>query len=282
MKNHREWKALLAVSLVFSAFVSPSRAQLPGLNEQPWIGYFAGYENARYRFGLSSVGRMTITPMAGRDQAVSPFLAVDVHVGILETLPDGKTVMKELKVETLECADPATDELEKTVVRGKVTGDAAFEVTIEQARGVMSMSGKLLEPGTLKNPLKFVIRAVFPSVYRHANADLKDKKAEKAFEKKIEDDEVNLKWTDGTRKKITNEKEVLVGTPDFNGPGIAEIEVEMASYKGRTFQFSASEGSSMTVWNAKSALIHEGFRIEWSADPAKDKDGKARFTFQVK
>ena len=272
----------MAVSLVFSSFVSPSQAQLPGLNEQPWIGYFAGFENARYRFGLSSVGRMTITPMFGRDKAASPFLAVDVHVGILETLPDGKTVMKELKVETLECAEPATAEFEKAVIRGKVTGDAGYEVTIEQIRGVISMSGKLLEPGTLTNPLKFVVRAVFPSVYRHSDADLKDKKAEKAFEKKIEDDEVNLKWTDGTRKKITNEKEVLFSTPEFNGPGITDIEVEMASYRDRTFLFSASEGSTMTVWNAKSALIHEGFRIEWSADPAKDKAGKARFTFQVK
>jgi hypothetical protein len=273
-------KGLLAAAFISLTGVQDSKAQLPNLSEQPWIGYFVGYENARYRFGVSGVGKLLLTPMIGRNQPISPFLAVDIQVGILETLPDGKTVMKQIKVDSLESSEKPTDELEKIVLRAKVTGDAAFETTIEQVRGVISIGGRIVDPGTLKNPLKFVVRATFPTIYR--NTVLTDKRAEKAFLKKIEDDEIALKWTDGSRKKISFDKAVLASTPEFNGPGIAEIEVESAGYRGSTFVFAATEGSSMTLWNSKESQLHEGFSINWFADPEKDKDGKARFTFLVK
>lgn len=276
----RTTKLLFTAAFISLTAVQDSQAELGSLSKPPWIGYFAGYENARYRFGMTSLGKFLLTPMVGRDQPISPFLAVDLQVGILETLPDGKTVMKQIQVESLESTSEATDELEKMVIRGKVTGDAAFETTIEQVRGVMSIGGRLVDPGTLKNPLKFVVRATFPSIYRHSNPA--DKRAEKAFLKKVEDDEIVLKWTDGTRKKISFHKEMLADTPEFNGPGIAEMEIEADAYKGRNFIFTATEGSGMTLWNSKAAQLHEGFSINWLVDPEKDKEGKARMTFLVK
>jgi len=273
-------KLFVATAFISLTSVQDSQAQLGSLSEPPWIGYFAGHENARYRFGMTALGKFVLTPMVGRNQPISPFLAVDIQVGVLETLPDGKTVMKQIQVESLESQEEPTDNLSKIVVKGKVTGDAAFETTIEQSRGVVSIGGRLVDPGTLKNPLKFAVRATFPSLYRHSNPA--DKRAEKAFLKRVEDDEIVLKWTDGARKKISLHKEMLANTPEFNGPGIAEMEIEAYAYKGKNFIFAATEGSGMTLWNSKAAQLHEGFSINWLADPEKDKEGKARITFHVK
>jgi hypothetical protein len=46
--------------------------------------------------------------------------------------------------------------------------------------------------------------------------------------------------------------------------------------------FTAGTGSAMDLWNAKEQPLHEGFSINWKADPAKDKDGKARLAIEVK
>jgi hypothetical protein len=271
---------VLASLMISASGIQLASAQLPALNEQPWLGYFTAFESKKFDFGMMSVGKIVLTPMGDKGNAVSHALAISIQIGIEEVLPDGKVTMKEIKPETLSSAEPATDELVKTVVKGKVTGDASFEVTLEQNRGVISMGGRVLDPGTLKNPLRFAIRVRFPEAYKYSSP--KDKKEEKAFEKKIEDDRIDMKWTDGKRKKQEFNVALEAASQDLNGPGIAAAEIEIGAYKGKKFLFLASENSAMTLWNSKVAPLHEGFTINWRPDAEKDKEGKARLSFEVK
>jgi hypothetical protein len=271
---------VLASLMISAAGIQFATAQLPSLNEKPWLGYFAAFEGKKFEFGVMSVGKIILTPMGDKGTAVSHALAIPIEIGIEEVLPDGKVTMKQLKAETLSSAESATDQLVKTVIKGKVTGDAAFEATIEQNRGVISMGGRVVDPGTLKNPLRFAIRVKFPTAYKYDNP--KDKKEEKAFEKKIEDDRIDMKWTDGTRKKQGFNVALEAASKELNGPGIAAAEIEIAAYKGKKFLFIASENSAMTLWNSKVEPLHEGFTINWRPDAEKDKEGKARLSFEVK
>lgn len=107
------------------------------------------------------------------------------------------------------------------------------------------------------------------------------KQAEDA-EDKLKDDEVTVKWTNGKRQSITFEKPVDAGTPEFNGPGITAAEVKIAAYGKKKFLFNASANSVMKISNPKLASLSEGFSLQWSPDPAKDQDGKARLVFEVK
>lgn len=262
--------------------VSRLDAQLPSLNKAPWLGYYAAYANKRFQIGLSSQGKIVLTPISDKGDPMSFQLAVDIEAGIEEAMPDGKLVMRKIKAETLAAKEPATDELEKVLITGKVTGDAAFELNIEQDRGTIYIGGRMTDPGTLtRNPAGFVLRVKIPSLYR--NQKLDDKRAEKAFQDKIEDDRIDLRWTDGKRIKQDFEKPLLLqGNKEINGPGISSLELEAAAYRGRRFIFTAGPDSVMTLWNAKEQPLHEGFSINWKADTAKDKDGKARLAIVVK
>lgn len=268
-------------SILFSSFsVQMACAELPALKEQPWLGHFAAFENKKLRFGVTAMGKIILRPMGDKDQPVGHSLEIPIQIGIEEVLPSGKVVMKELKPETLESAEPASDDLSKIVIKGKVTGDAAFEATIEQSRGVILIGGRLLEPGTLTNPLRFAVRVKFPSAYKHS--DPQGKKEEKAFEKKIEDDRIDLKWSDGKRKKQALNVAVEASSKDLNGPGIAAAEIDISAYRGKRFLIMASGNSSMSLWNEKAAPMNEGFSINWLPDAAKDKEGKARISIEVK
>ncbi len=288
MRNPRFLTTTLVSLLLSAAGSLPLAAQLPSLGNPPWLGYFAVVAGKHCNFSVSSQGKITLLPVDDKGQPVAKTLAIPVEITVEEILPDGKSTVKQIKPESLTSGQPATDKLEKTVIRGKVTGDAPFEITIEHLRGLISLGGRLLEPGThAQNTLRFSIRLKFPSAYaknqKGGNKDEKDEKKDaRAFEKKISNDCIDLKWTDGKRKKQTFDKSVDASSKDLNGPGIAAAAIEIAAYKGNKFLITASENSSLVLSNAKSAPLHEGFAIHWRPDSAKDPAGKARISIEVK
>ena len=285
MKYPKLQSGVLATILLALAGTPPASAELPIVNEQPMLGYHSAYMNRKYQFGMTGTGEISVRLVDSKGQlATSPFI-VRITIGIEEVLPDGKTLLRQIKPETLESAQGPNGNFEKTVVTGKVSGDAVFEVTMEQNRGVITMGGRVADPGPLvKNPLRFTARMNFPAAYPY---DLKgdkqnDKKAVKLFEEKIESDLLQLKWTDGKKKKLNFAEVVDASTADINGPGIAEVEIETAACAGKKYLITASSNSMMKLWNAKPAPLHLGFSLHWSPDPAKDSDGKARLGIDMK
>jgi hypothetical protein len=110
-----------------------------------------------------------------------------------------------------------------------------------------------------------------------------DKKEQKAFQKKAEGDSLTLQFVDGKREKKPLGENVDMSSKEINGPGIAELILECETYKGRKIQFTASpDNSSITLANPKAAPIYMGFWVNWSPDPAKDPEGKARLAISVR
>jgi len=315
MNIQRSMAGILAPLVLAAAGMQPVRAELPSLDKEPWLGYYAVLANKRFQFTFAANGKIALVPIGDKGDPVANTLTIPIEILIEEMMPDGKSVSKQIKAETLASAQPATDKLEKVVITGQVTGEAAFEATLEQARGGIAIGGRITDPGTLtKNPLRFGIRAKFPNAYPKANvAELKDdakeltkeekraeRKAKRDAEKdgksdakkdakknadelaKIKEDRIDLKWTDGTRKKQTFEKEVEAASKDLNGPGIAGAEIEISAYQGKKFLFIASPDSTMMLSNDKLAPLFQGFSITWVPDAAKDKEGKARLSLEVK
>lgn len=324
MKNPRLPAGFLASVLFSAAAIQSACAQLPSLNEPPWLGYYSVFASKRYQFTIAADGNISLVPANEKGDPVAKTLAIPIDILIQEMMPDGKPVWKQVNAQSLASTQPATDKLAKTVITGKVTGDAAFEATIEQARGAISIGGRITDPGTLtKNPIRFSIRVKFPNAYpkavveekkedskektkeeireekraeRKAKREAEDKKDAKKGDKKtdkkeggdaevlkkIEKDRIDMKWTDGTRKKLSLIDEVDATSKDINGPGIAGAEIEIGAYQGRKFLFIASPNSAMTLANDKTEPLFQGFWLNWTPDPAKDKEGKARLTFEAK
>lgn len=263
------------VALFGTTLGSPNaNAELPALTEKQWLGQFAVYKNRDYQITISSHGDVTLSPLNKDGDLVGAYLKLRYLIGLEERLPNGRVRRLAMLPESLESTDPATDKLEKIVFRGKVTGGAAFETTVEQKRGVISFTGRVTDPGTeSKNPLAFSINMRMPYFFAETKKDTPE--LMKAFETKIKNDYAELKWTDGKRHKQDFLTPVNAASPEINGPGIASAEFELTTFRGKKLLLSASEHSSIRFSNPPrgqatstehKAPLYEGFLINWGPD----------------
>lgn len=267
--------ALIAVLVLAGALPSP--AELPML-KAPWLGFFAAFANKRYQFTIDAFAKMSLTPLNDKGDPASRHLSIPLEIVIEERQATGKTIQRQIDPATLESPQAPTPNLEKLVIRGKAKGGAAFELTLEQSRGQISASGKLLDTGANHNPPRFALRFKMPSAYPYDKRTDKDKL--KAFDKKIKNDRIDLRLTDNSRKKQSFDQPVAAAS--LNGPGVASAEIDVEAYKGKKILISATPPSSLTLANPATAPLHEGYTILWQVDPAKDPQAKARLTFEVK
>jgi len=286
---------VVAIALATLTISPRSNAELPVLQNEPWLGYFAGFSNKRFHLGVTPQGDIEMYPLTGKNDPVGKQLAIKIDAGVEETQATGRVVIKKIKEESLESSESPTGKLEKTSIRGEVTGGAKFELNIEQARGIIYLGGRILDRGKLtKNPLRFVVRVNVPNMYPYQDHDPgtaedskreKEKKAQKvgkAFQKKVKSDLLLLTWTDGNRVRQDFEKIVDVTSPTFNGPGITSVDVDASSYEGKRLVFTAAPNSAMTLRNPSPAPLHEGFTIIWAADSSKDPQNKAKLAMEVR
>jgi hypothetical protein len=255
-------------------------AELPMMTEREWLGYFVGFENKKYQFGLAADGKggVKFVDNKGNKPATKPAVAVDFLVE--ELFPDGKVTVRSIIRESLESDHPATNKISQAVIRGKVTGDASFEAFLNEDRGTISLGGRIIDQGTLKNPLRFAIRLTFQEAYKYDTLD--DKQKIKAFENKTKNDRLQFIRTDNKRVKQSLFDEVDAKSAEVNGPGVTAIQLEMNSNFDRRLEISATENSSMQLSNNAPSPLYKGFLLTWSADPAKDPEAKARLLIDVK
>jgi hypothetical protein len=278
----REMKAgVLAVGLLGMAGVFPVSAQLPSLSDKEVLGYFVAVDNKTFQFRLAADGKMSIKVLDSKGNPINNELAIPIVFTIEETLPGGKTISRKISPESLESAQPATLKPKDIAIKGKVTGDIGFEAFVSEERGSIVLGGHLLNPAELKNPTRFLIEVRIPNAVTEAKAD-EDKKAAKEREEKIKDDKLQIVWTDGKKTRIPGDKAVEGSSKEVTGPGITAASIEFGVFKERKIVVTAAPNSSMKLSNSGSRRLPEGFSLFWSADSAKDPQGKARVAIEVK
>ena len=269
--------------VIFIAFngLQSAFGELPSLGKPPWTGYFVVYSSKIYQFGIYASGEIRLSAMAANNEPVMEKLVVPILVAIEETLPDGKVEIRKVQPGSLQSGQAASDRLEKAIITGKVAGDATFECTVEQSRGTILIGGRVLDPGTLKNPLRLVVRAAFSSPYPYLK-DNQNEKAAEVFKKKTKADGITFKRLDRKTDKLTVDQNVDAASAEVNGPGIAEAEVKICSYDSRKFVFVASANSAITLENQAGQPLNKGFSIKWRPDSAKDPESRARLAIEVR
>jgi hypothetical protein len=257
--------------LAAAACMTSAHAQLPSLEKNEWLGYFAGYEGRDCLFGVSSKAEISIQMVSSKGKSgagIVPHGSMSILVGIEEVIPNAKPSVRTIREESLETKDKPTEKLEKTVIRGKVTGDATFELTIERERGNFIISNRLIDPGSLtKNEIRPVVVLIMKDLYTH------DKQGEpsKAKLKEREKDTLDLKWTDGTRKKFSFSDEMDATLETVNGPGISIAQIEAGGLiRGRQLTLTAADGVSVIrAGNQLRQLLSRGMRFTAMPAPAK-------------
>ena len=255
--------------------------------ENPWLGYFAVAKENAFTFSVSAAGEFGIRILTNDGGEVQ--LPITLQFLATETLPDGSVKDHPLKLDTLESTDPATAKLKKTVLRGKLTdqatGQPTLEITLEANSGTILANARIIDKGAFdKNPLRPVIRTTFPPVYANENAQKAtwDKKQLKEFERRIGKDAVSLKALNGGRVKLSCVTPVDTKSKEVSGSGIISAEVDINAYQNRKIELQAATNSSLSLLNASPAPLQSGFWFQWTADPAKDPEGKARLAIMIK
>jgi hypothetical protein len=250
-----------------------SQAELPSLEKDIWLGYYAGYESKSCFFGITAKGEINLQLIPDNKKGSESGIGaspMNLYIRIEEILPNGKTTTRIIKPESLETTVEPTHKLDKTVIRGKVTGDASFEMTVERERDSFTISNRLIDAGSLtKNEIRpvviFAMRQLYP--YDETPEVTKSKTKERAK------DTLDLKWTDGTKKKFSLIEEKDATLEEFNGPGIAVARLEGGGLlRARQLTLEAPAGVSMIqVSNSTPQMLSRGLRF--SSMPAPSKPG---------
>ena len=280
MSKHR-FLTVAASILCACAGTQSAMAELPSLTVKDWLGRFAVAESGKFVFTVQTDGAIGLIPVAGKKDSGIFKKGIAIRPRIEETMQDGSVVARQIDANSLESNEPATDKLEKTTIRGKVTGDTTFEITAEVKQGTVYFGGKIIAPGPeVKNPLRFCVELYFPSAY--PTTKLEDEKQMEKFQKQLEDDKITIKWTDGKKVKQTYEENVDASSDKFNGPGIASAEVDTASFYGKKITVTAAPNSFFKMTNSNSEPLHKGFSLLWAPDAAKDIGNKAKLAIEVR
>jgi len=264
------------------ATLSVACAELPFIEKGDLRGCFAMHKSQRYEFVFMHDGEMWLVPKRRSREPVAKDNRIKLEYGIEELQPDGTAVFKQTRQGSLESEQEADDELNKVVIRGTTTGDAVYELVLEQSRDIVSIGGHVVDAGSLtKQPLRFTVRAHLPNVYRRVSID--DRDEEKEFEKQTRRDYMELVRIDHSKLSLTNDDSEKMDAGQITGSGIEEIEMRLSYYEGRRFFFTASRNSGIAISNDRSmGPWYEGMTLHWTADAALDPEHKGRFSLCVK
>lgn len=256
-------------ALAAGLFLTPSAAQadLPGLKNQPWLGYFIGMETKRkFRFGVTAKGKGTLDALKSDGQPVYMHDPIQLNFEVIETTPEGKTIRKQLQSDSLASdQEPSENPKEPVTFRGRVTGDAAFEVTVTPERNGFSVSGGLTDKGTLTNPVHFAISVDFtPYVSKPGD----DPAAIERFEERAKRDVFRYETVSGKREKLEflEETNPAVTVSD----ALSKTLIKTDGYGGIEFELAASDKSKLTFEDKGTRPLWKGFSLRWTTDEGVD------------
>ncbi len=270
------------LACVFVVAAMTAKAELPHLKTGEYRGCFALHETSRYDFELKYNGEMALVPKKRDKERVAIANRIKIEYGIEEVMPDGSVVFKKTSRQSLTTKDDASDRFTKMTFLGTTTGEAVYEVVIEQSRDIISIGGRVVMNGSLtQNPLRFVVRVTVPNSYRTVRID--DRDDEREFEKKTRRDYLEVVRSDHSKVQLSNDDRDEVNGAELTGSGIEEVEMRLSYYEGRRFHFNADKQSGMTLTPGHgSGAWFEGFTLHWTRDAAKDPEGKAQLNMYIK
>lgn len=257
----------IIIAFVFTfCGIIPTNAELPYLEKEPWKGSFIGIEERAFRFKYMANGSALLDPIDRRGETISTNNSIEIEFEILETESNGKVVSKRINPFSLNSKSEAGNRTsEPVIISGKVTGDATFEILITPGNKNFSLSGRITDSGSLKNPLSFAITAKF-TPYKYQGAS--DPDDLERFEKKIKREEMELITIDEKEEELafTESLNPSVKFPD----GLRSVTFETAAYGETEFSFAASGKSKIDFVDKGKNYLWRSFSLRWMPDPAQD------------
>lgn len=281
MKKPLSITGLVTSLLLAASGFDAATAELPSLGVQPWFGYYAVFSNKKIQFTFNTLGEIKILPILEKGPPLGDNFRIPINILLEQVQSNGTATPMTIAQDSWNAKQPATDKLEKAVITGKTKDGVSFELELEQTRGIILIGGHVVDSGTIpKNSIRMSAQFKVPFFYRQEKP--LEGKEEKAFQKKIANDHLELKTVDGKHRKQPFASEADASSKSFNEPAITDVRFEVPSvYAARKLDFTASPNTSFVFSNEKTQLW-KGFTMTWVQDPLKDPEGKARLAIEAK
>ncbi|MEM1082833.1 MAG: hypothetical protein AAGI48_01825 [Verrucomicrobiota bacterium] len=263
-------KRSLLISLLLAS--SLGAGELPELNDQPWIGWFAGYEGKDNHFGVGGDGRGALIPLTKDGDHYNSALWFRIQPVVLEKQPDGREFSRKVIEDGWEALSNSGSDEEKMAYRATAEGGVVYEVNFEIDDDTVMAGGRIIEKGDGDKPVRLVMRVLVPDYFRYER-DKDD------YEKKYKRDRVELVTANRKKQKFDLFEEI--DAADINGSPIQSANVDF-KFRELELQADAGDAGSFRFWNGRKKPLSMGFTLEWSADPGKKADGSERFTLRLK
>ena len=262
---------LLAATALLHFSAAPARADLPNLTKDPFFGYFLGVEDRDILFGITIRAEGIIHPLDRRNDTLRLSNPISFDFRVLEHAGDGKIVRKNIDFPSLKTEQEAVvDPKEPVSFSGKVTGDAAFSVTVAHNRDGYHFTGSVTDKGSLENPLEFGIDFSFDPYRGVETSSAEDLKK---FTKMARRDSLEIVTITGEKVKFGIDEEV-----DFKEKfpdGVTSVKLDTVRYDGTGFKLTATKGSKITFEDEGKQPVHKALKLLWTAnsgaDPTKER-----------
>ena len=265
---------LLLTAFISTAFANP---QLPQMSDKTeWLGYFVGWEERNYVFGIGADGELNMQPK--KSGKVISHRHVEGRYLVQEEIK-GKWVTRSFLPEGgLVSYDPKGLDPEKPVtIVATVTGDTKVEWVHMISDGRVVVKPRILEKKT-ENPVRVGFLLSLPTLYRiDSDTDKRELK------KKLGSDAVEgrrLKDGKKVRVKFVDVDEDINSEENLKD-GASEIEVKSDQLGGKSLIFKQSADDAGRIELEAKGPLHKSFKMMWWPDPAKLGEKDCFVTFSL-
>jgi len=272
-KMKRNIIMLMVTSLGWLCPLSANAQRLNSMNEQPWLGFFSGYVQRGFEFGVGDEGQCYLFLKTKKGDRVGKDRVIKIYTEVIWEMPNGKRVVKRLKKDV-----GLSTELEPGLKHKEVkyiaecTGDAQIEIQIKYSSKKIIMDGKILDRGTLKTgKLILYHRVVVPAMYSPSYKD--DEKKQKS---RMRSDKIKfVRALDKKRVALKSYEDVDLMDVGMAKGGVTELTIDMDGQEGRDFNFTTVGGRDVLLFTNKNpkakGKLWEGYHVVWQREFGDDK-----------
>ena len=261
------------------SFVSFVRADtLPVIAEKPWDGFWVGYEEREFDFGVkgTGAGEMFLKErVRGGTERITDTRSVVVNY-LVEEKRGEAWQKRSLKEDELESELAASLEVKECSFVANYTGGAKMKVNHRFQDDEVFISIELLE-GEKETGVRVGIEVEIPDLYRIiGDTDKRD------IKRKMRGDKIQLIALDGKKVRYDLSDEINLETEKGLEEGVSEFSLECKNLAERTIVMrSAVEKTGKISFRQKGSL-DEGFSVIWYPAAAEEGKAKPELVIQVK
>ncbi|MDP0491148.1 MAG: hypothetical protein Q7Q71_08895 [Verrucomicrobiota bacterium JB023] len=252
-------KRTLLPAALLAVWPTAQADYLESMHEHPWVGYWVGYEDREFDFGIGAKGNGELflkQRQKGEMTRISAFRSLKMRY-LLEEKAGDNWISRSMVEDGFETSQDPSGDVEKAEFEVSYKGGGAAKVTHTFERGEVHIGIEWVKKPEGKEA-RLGIEVIIPDLYR-----LKSDIEERELKEKLEDDEVRAVRVDNKKFKVEFEDDVTLSDEDVLGKGATEFEITSKQLADKSINLSNTKDKGGVFYFDQKNPLHEGFSVMW-------------------